>query len=122
MKFKVWATAKVLGDLLETTTDTRDEYTPGDRTDVKKGKIKRLEARAKLNAQLLSGMMLRLADSELQLALEAKSAKELWGRIAEVYSKGGAQAEKIKMRELVSLRLSDGGSVVHPVGQFKSLA
>ena len=54
--------------------------------------------------------------------LEAKNAKELWNRIAEVYSKGGAQAEMIKMRELVSLRLSEGGSVVHHVGQFKTLA
>ena len=47
-------------------------------------------------------MTLRLADSEFHLALEAKTEKELWDNIKNVYSKGGTQSAMIKLSQLLS--------------------
>ena len=121
MKFKAWAASRGLQDLLERTTVPEDEELPTDSDAVKKKKLNRREKRKQQDAQALGAMTLRLVDSELHLALEAKSAKGLWETIAKVYSKGGTQGEMLKMRELVSLRMSEGDSVIRHVGKFKTI-
>ena len=121
IKFKAWAACKGLSDLLAKTTDPADVEKANDSAEVKDEKRARREARAQKDAQALGGMTLRLAESELHLALEAKSAKGLWDTIARVYRKGDTQSEILKMRKLVSLRMTEGESVMKYVGKFKTL-
>ena len=77
VKFKAWAASKGLGDLLVRTEDPSDADIATDTEDVKEATLKRQLAHAKLDAQSLGGMTLRLADSKLHLALEAKTARQL---------------------------------------------
>ena len=75
VKLKAWAAGKCLLRMLTTDPDPTDNEQEGDSDDVKEAKRRRRQARAEKDAEALGGIILRLAESEMHLALGAKTAK-----------------------------------------------